>query len=157
MIHTHDHSRCIESALRDADALCLSRGVRFTPIRRRVLRLIWSEHAAVKAYDLLDHLKDTDPAAKPATVYRALDFLLEQGFIHRIESLNAFIGCSAMGAPHELLLMICDQCHHVQEYPAPDVMTAVAEEVRAARFRPRSQTFEIHGLCAVCGDATSHT
>lgn len=150
MSHSHDHTRCIASAINDAESLCLSRGVRFTPIRRRVLTLIWSEHAAIKAYDLLDHLKGTDPSAKPATVYRALDFLLEQGFIHRIESLNAFIGCSAMGGPHQLLLMICDRCHYVQELPARNVMQAVAQEVSLARFKPRSQTFEIHGLCEDC-------
>ncbi|MBM4202103.1 MAG: hypothetical protein FJ189_12570, partial [Gammaproteobacteria bacterium] len=98
----HDHDDCIHRALASAERLCAERGVRFTPVRRRVLELIWRSHEAVKAYDLLEQLKTFDPAAKPTTVYRALDFLREQGLIHRVESLNAFIGCSDVGHQHEL-------------------------------------------------------
>jgi len=111
----HDHQNCIDRALKSADRLCGERGVRFTPLRRRVLELIWGSHEAVKAYDLLERLKASDPAAKPSTVYRALDFLLEQGLIHRVESLNAFIGCSHAERSHELLLLICEGCHAVEE------------------------------------------
>lgn len=146
----HDHQGCIDRALSRADSLCTERGVRFTPLRRQVLKLIWGNHEAVKAYDLLELLKPFDPSAKPATIYRALDFLLEQGFIHRIESLNAFIGCSDIGRQHELLLLICDRCHTVEERAAVAVMDAVAAEIAAAGFRVRYKAQEIHGLCAAC-------
>jgi Fur family zinc uptake transcriptional regulator len=124
--------------------------VRFTPLRRRVLALIWENHEAVKAYDLLELLKHFDPSAKPATVYRALDFLLEQGFIHRVESLNAFIGCSDVGCRHDLLLLICDRCHTVEERAASSVMAAVAAEIASAGFRVRYKALEIQGLCTAC-------
>lgn len=146
----HDHRDCIDRALRSAERLCVERGVRFTPVRRRVLELIWRSHEAVKAYDLLEQLKSFDPAAKPTTVYRALDFLREQGFIHRVESLNAFIGCSDMDHAHELFLLICDQCNRVEERSAVGAMEAIAGEIRAAKFVPRHKALEVHGLCGDC-------
>ena len=125
--HAHDHQGCIDTALAEAERLCESRGVRFTPLRRKVLELIWSNHESVKAYDLLDALKVFDTAAKPATVYRTLDFLLEQGLIHRVE-----------------------RCNTVDERAAPELMAAASAEIRVAQFKPRRQSFEVHGLCAEC-------
>jgi len=149
----HDHQGCIDKALASAEKLCEARGARFTPLRRRVLELIWSNHASVKAYDLLDALKSFDPSAKPTTVYRTLDFLLEQGFIHRVESLNAFVGCKEPEHRHDLLLLICDHCHTVEERPAPGLMEAATREIGSAGFAPRRQFFEMHGLCAGCAGA----
>ncbi len=149
-MNPHDHRRCIDKALQTAAEVCFGRGVRFTPVRRRVLELIWRSHEAVKAYDLLDQLKTYDPSAKPTTVYRALDFLMEQGLIHRVESLNAFIGCSDAAHTHELFLLICDRCHGVEERPAIGVMEAVAGEIGQAGFRPRRKALEVHGLCRDC-------
>ena len=88
----HNHSECVSEALGTAEQLCIERGVQLTPIRNKVLELIWESHKAVKAYELLDRIKPLKEAAKPATIYRALDFLIEQGLIHRVESLNAFVG-----------------------------------------------------------------
>jgi len=149
-LNRHDHRDCIDKALRSAEKICLERGVRFTAVRRRVLELIWRSHEAVKAYDLLEQLKSYDPSAKPTTIYRALDFLKEQGFIHRVESLNAFIGCSDVEHEHELFLLICDRCNRVEERPAIGVMEAIAGEIGAANFVPRHKALEVHGLCAAC-------
>lgn len=146
----HDHQHCIADALARAERLCEERGVRFTPQRRRVLELVWFNHESAKAYDLLEALKASDPSAKPATIYRALDFLLEQGFIHRVESLNAYVGCPEPENRHERLLLICESCHRVEERPAPAVMRIAAEEIAAAGFTPNRQAFEVHGLCADC-------
>jgi Fur family zinc uptake transcriptional regulator len=151
---SHDHNNCIDQALRIAERVCTARGVRFTPVRRRVLSLIWRSHEAVKAYDLLDQLRAYDPGAKPTTVYRALDFLREQGFIHRVESLNAFIGCSDVEHKHELFLLICDRCNRVQERPAIGVMEAIAGEIHSAKFVPRHKALEVHGLCEECGGSS---
>ena len=151
----HDHQGCINTAMDAADRLCSERGVRFTPLRRQVLELIWSSHESVKAYDLLDALRSGDKSAKPATVYRTLDFLLEQGFIHRIESLNAFVGCRQPDHCHELLLLICDRCHTVDERPAPGLMAAASQEIGAAGFTPNRQSFEVRGLCAECQQAST--
>jgi Fur family zinc uptake transcriptional regulator len=151
--HAHDHAGCINRALRTAEQVCTDRGARFTPIRRKVLELVWESHKPVKAYDLLDRIRPFEAAAKPATVYRALDFLLEQGLIHRVESLNAFVGCVCSERQHEQLLLICRQCGEVEERPAPDVMDAVAREIAAAGFEAQHKSIEVHGLCGECADS----
>ncbi|MEW6037022.1 MAG: transcriptional repressor [Pseudomonadota bacterium] len=147
---THDHTGCLNKAIHTAEQLCAERGVRLTPIRRKVLELVWESHQAVKAYDLLDRIKPLERTAKPATVYRALDFLLEQGLIHRVESLNAFIGCSCSDRQHEQMLLICIECHEVEERPGVAVMAAVARELEQAGFTIHRKTIEVHGICAHC-------
>jgi len=146
----HDHAVCLNSMLTRARLICEERGVQLTPIRSQVLELIWASHKAVKAYDLLDDIKPLQPAAKPATIYRALDFLLEQGLIHRIESLNAFIGCGNSGKNHDQLMLICEHCHEVEERSAASVMQALAAEIDKAGFKVHSKAIEIHGICAKC-------
>ncbi|ATG90745.1 transcriptional repressor [Methylomonas koyamae] len=146
----HDHNLCIRNAISVAEQLCLSRGVQLTPIRHKILELIWNSHKAVKAYDLLDQIRPVNDAAKPSTVYRALDFLLEQGLIHRVESLNAFVGCHCSGTQHDQLLLICTACHTVEERAAPAVLSALGTELGDAGFVPQRKTIEIHGLCRSC-------
>jgi Fur family transcriptional regulator, zinc uptake regulator len=146
----HNHQKCVQTALATAAHLCQNRGVQLTTIRQQVLGLIWENHKAVKAYELLDKLKPLQSAAKPATIYRALDFLIEQGLIHRVESLNAFIGCSCPGFQHEQLLLICNQCHDVEERSAAQVMQALSQEIKSAHFIAHSKAVEIHGLCQKC-------
>ncbi len=149
----HDHQHCVNAALNTAMQVCSARSVQLTPIRRQVLELIWESHKAVKAYDLLDKIKPLQNAAKPATIYRALDFLIEQGLIHRIESLNAFIGCCCSNEQHEQLLLICKICAEVEERPAAKVMRAIAEEIGSAGFVVHSKAVEIQGICARCATA----
>ena len=146
----HDHGQCVADALAAAETLCAERGVRLTDIRRQVLALIWQGHNAVKAYDLLEMLSTETRAAKPPTVYRALDFLLEQGLIHRIESLNAFIGCTHPAGDHVSQFLICDRCHTVSEIEGTSVEAAVRRAAGKAGFAISRQTVEIHGMCAVC-------
>lgn len=146
----HDHRHCIDQALRQAEHLCALRGVRLTRIRRKVLELVWTSHVAVKAYDLLADIKPFEQSAQPATIYRALDFLREQGLIHRLESLNAFIGCAA--AQHEpgVLLLICNRCQSVEERPAPEINAAISSATLASGFIPEQTNLEVRGLCSVC-------
>jgi Fur family transcriptional regulator, zinc uptake regulator len=153
---THNHEACRNKAVQTADRLCLERGVQLTPIRRKALELIWESHRAVKAYDLLDLMKPLQQSAKPATIYRALDFLLEQGLIHRVESLNAFIGCSCSELQHEQLLLICVQCHEVEERPGKMVMEAVAKELEQAGFTAHRKAIEIQGVCKNCGQSKAN-
>lgn len=147
---THDHTGCLSQAIEAAERLCLRRGVRLTPIRRKVLELICESHRAVKAYDLLDRINPPERSARPGTVYNALDFLMEQGLIHRVESLNAFVGCKCSEEPHEQLLLICVRCRDVAEEPGTSVMEALAKETRRAGFIVHRQSLEVHGLCARC-------
>ncbi|MSR16942.1 MAG: transcriptional repressor [Methylococcaceae bacterium] len=146
----HNHSLCINTALTLAAQLCIERGVQLTAIRQQVLELIWADHHAVKAYDLLERIKPLQSAAKPATIYRALDFLMAQGFVHRVESLNAFVGCTDLRSSHEQLLLICKQCENVEERHADSVMQALTQEFALAGFAVHHQAIEIHGICAAC-------
>ncbi len=146
----HDHEKCVSEALGIAERLCVVRDVKLTPIRHQVLELILDSHKAVKAYELLDRIKPLQNNAQPATIYRALDFLIEQGLIHRVESLNAFVGCSCSGHQHELLLLICKHCNEVEERPAPQVMTALSQEFSQAGFVAHSKAIEAQGICVKC-------
>ncbi|MBL6986272.1 MAG: transcriptional repressor [Methylobacter sp.] len=156
-IPEHDHDKCVSEALDTAVQLCVVRGVQLTPIRQKVLELIWESHKAVKAYELLDRLKPLMDAAKPATIYRALDFLIEQGLIHRVESLNAFVGCICSAHQHEQLLLICNNCQEVEERAAPEVMQALSQEIKLADFIVHSKAIEIHGVCAKCNETMSES
>lgn len=147
----HDHSECVSGALESAEHLCERAGVRFTALRKRVLELVWASHKPLGAYDILDTLARADGRrAAPPTVYRALDFLLEQGLVHRIASLNAFIGCPSPEHSHQGQFLICKQCHIAIELDRDAIRSAIADSAAAAGFQIESETVEITGVCAQC-------
>jgi Fur family transcriptional regulator, zinc uptake regulator len=148
--HAHDHRHCIEDAVSAADELCLKRGLRFTPLRKRVLELVWSSHKPVGAYALLDQLRSEDLGSAPPTVYRALDFLIEHGLIHRIERMNAFIGCSHPGETHRGFFLICGECGNAEELESANVAVAITESASHHGFAARDMTLEVTGTCAEC-------
>ncbi|MES1929050.1 ferric-uptake regulator [Salinisphaera dokdonensis CL-ES53] len=148
--HGHDHSACISDALTRAELLCNEQGLRLTAIRRRVLELIWDNHRPTKAYDLLHTIGQERGNAAPPTVYRALDFLLDAGLIHKIESLNAFIGCDAGHGQGHPKFLICRSCERVAEIPSPEVDHALAHEAKRAGFKIDHETIEIGGTCRAC-------
>ena len=141
---------CIENAVAEAERICSERGSRFTDLRRKILTMIWRGHKAVKAYDLLDQLATEGGSAKPPTVYRALDFLMEEGLVHKIESLNAYIGCPHPGGQHVSQFLICDRCETVEEVTSPELGAAVDATAKAAKFAVQRQTLEVHGTCKAC-------
>lgn len=146
----HDHGRCVATALARAATLCENRGVRLTEQRRRVLALIWEGHRPIGAYELLDRLREAGIRAAPPTVYRALEFLLEQGFVHRLEGLNAYVGCDHPEEQHRAQFLICDGCRRVAELSAAPVSDAIRASSADLDFQPQRQTVEVHGLCAGC-------
>jgi len=146
----HAHGRCIGQALDRAESLCRQRGARLTRMRRRVLELIWDSHKSVKAYDLLDRLSETESSVRPPTVYRALKFLIAHGLVHRVDSLNAFIGCSGSDELHNAQFLICQKCGEVSEMDGAGIDQAVARQAAAAGFTVRRQTVELHGECPAC-------
>ena len=145
-------ARTVEAVLDHAAAACARRGAQLTPLRREVLRLVLEAEGPVGAYALLDRLKETRAGAAPPTVYRALDFLLEHGLIHRIERLNAFIGCAEAGRdhhhPHQFL--ICRRCGETAEIADHAAAHALEAAAKAQGFRPERMVVEIEGLCAAC-------
>ncbi|WP_312359685.1 zinc uptake transcriptional repressor Zur [Stutzerimonas balearica] len=150
----HDHDHCVSSALAEADSLCLRQGVRLTALRRRVLELVWQSHRPLGAYDILATLSEQDGRrAAPPTVYRALDFLLENGLVHRIASLNAFIGCSHPEHPHQGQFLICRNCHTAIELEQASIAEAIESAACTVDFAVETQTVEVVGLCAPCRSA----
>lgn len=142
----------VDAYLREVAEVCTERGLRLTPLREKVLRLIAESERPVKAYDLLDRIRDDRGAAAPPTVYRTLDFLLEHGFIHKLESINAFVGCHQPRVQHSVPFLLCDRCHMAVELEDERVTALLTEQARALGFRPQAQTLEVHGLCARCSD-----
>ncbi|GHE93960.1 zinc uptake transcriptional repressor Zur [Thalassotalea profundi] len=137
--------------LAQAQAVCSKRGVRFTTAREQVFVLLAEYEGAIGAYDLLEKLQSIDPAAKPATIYRALDFLSKQGFVHKIESINAFVLCHHFGdCNHPVQLLICDSCGHVEEIQSNNLDLALKTMADASRFTITHQIVEAHGSCQNC-------
>ena len=150
MRRDHDHARCIEEALTLAAELCAGRGARLTELRRTVLEFVWQSHAPLGAYAILDMLSAEGRRAMPPTVYRALDFLLQQKLIHRIASLNAYIGCIDPGRPHSGQHLICRLCGTVAEVDEEAISGAIAASARALQFSVERQTVEVTGICVNC-------
>jgi Fur family zinc uptake transcriptional regulator len=146
----HDHQNCIDTALDEAAELCARRGVRLTQVRRRVLELIWDGHQAAGAYAILDALREENHRAAPPTVYRALEFLSAHGLIHRIESLNAYIGCVRPDHDHAGQFLICESCGATAELHDQRIARAVGEGAHRAGFQALRQTVEVAGLCPDC-------
>lgn len=146
----HDHHACVDGALDRAQQLCAEEGARLTPIRQRVLELVWQSHKPVGAYDLLPLLAAEGFNSAPPTVYRALDFLLDLGLVHRINSLNAFVGCSHPGETHPSCFFVCSDCGQAQELEASQVKQ-VAKQVEAMLgVVVEQQTTELTGVCPAC-------
>lgn len=147
-------------ALAAAEARCLRSGAQLTELRRQVLALVLEADQPLGAYALLDRLKAQRPGAAPPTVYRALDFLLEQGLIHKVERLNAFIGCveaghdhghdHGHGHAHDHQFLICGSCGATIELSDHAVAHALADAARRVGFQLRKTTVEAEGLCAAC-------
>lgn len=146
----HDHDACVEAALAAAERICALRKARLTPNRRRVLELIWNSHDVVGAYDILAELQKEDPSAKPPTVYRALDFLMDLGLIHRIESANGFTRCEAPERAHVCQFLICDSCGLVEELHSTRLAGELDAQAENAGFQPGFQIVEVHGRCRSC-------
>jgi Fur family transcriptional regulator, zinc uptake regulator len=146
----HDHRVCVARALQSAEKVCKERELQFTAIRRRVLELVWHRHAPIGAYDILGALKKREAAIAPPTVYRALEFLLDAGLIHRIDTLNAFIGCESPEEKHAGQFLVCRSCKRVTELDDPDISKVLVKKVKDAGFTADDQSVEIKGLCAEC-------
>jgi len=148
--HPHDHQGCINTALQQATKLCIEQGVRLTPIRKRVLELVWQSHKPMGAYDLLPALAADGFNSAPPTVYRALDFLLDLGLVHRLASLNAFIGCSQPGHEHQSCFLICKVCGKAHEMEVQSLFTTLSDTAKTQGFEAETQITEIVGTCQQC-------
>lgn len=147
----HDHAACVASALAKAEDTCATRKLQLTPTRRRVLEILLEEHRAMGAYDILSVLSAEGIGSQPPVVYRALDFLVSNGFTHKIERLNAYLACTHPGEDHSPMFMICRACDTVAEATLP--MADLRRAADTTGFQVESTVIEIEGLCPACQKA----
>jgi len=146
----HDHATCVADGLSAAEARCANEGLRFTPVRRKVLEILLQEHRALGAYVILDRLRDDGFGSQPPVAYRALDFLVTNGLAHKIERLNAFIACAHPHQPHAPAFMICRLCDAVAEAQSSPARGALGAAARATGFRIERTVVEAEGVCPSC-------
>ena len=146
----HDHSHCVSTALAAVEAQCVEEGLRLTKTRRRVLEILLEQHKALGAYAILDLLRAEGMPAQPPVAYRALDFLSQHGFVHRIERLNAFIACTHPGEDHAPAFMICRKCDAVAETHTGVPKGALQRAAAAAGFKIERTVVEAEGICPAC-------
>ena len=146
----HDHTSCISDAIEAAEASCLAAGLRLTPQRKRVLEILLAEHRAVGAYEILEILKAEGQNAQPPVAYRALDFLVQNGFAHKVERLNAFIACTHPGQSHAPAFLICRSCQRVAETPSDPAVSQLSDNAKSTGFQVETTVIEALGICPDC-------
>ena len=152
--HIHDHERCINAALQLAREICQKNKVNMTPTKEQVLKLIWQSHRPIGAYQIQDQLaKISHKAVAPPTVYRALQFLTKLGLVHKIPSLNSFIGCPFPNSPQSNLFLICEGCGNIAEASCSSVDLVLQKTCRDSNFNLNSKTIELLGLCFLCSES----
>lgn len=148
----HNHAHCAADVIAHAEKLCAGSGQRLTPMRRKVLEVLAASHKPLGAYEIIDAAAQAGPRPAPITIYRALDFLIANGLVHRIASRNAFLACVQHHATGALVaFLICENCGTVGEAPSSEVGDKITAAARAVDFVPKMSVVEITGLCAHCG------
>ena len=133
-----------------AESLCRERGVRLTPQRRQVLSIVADSDVPLGAYEILQQLQIGQPGAAPPTVYRALEFLLEQGLVHRLATLQAYMVCDHPGCSHQSQFLICSDCGFVKEMEDSNIQQSLDDAASKAGFASRGEVVEIVGRCGRC-------
>ncbi len=150
---SHDHSHCVTDALQRAEAHCATHRLQLTPVRRRVLEILLKQHRAMGAYDILAVLDAEGLGSQPPVAYRALSFLVDHGFAHKVEQLNAYIACTHSEASHTPVFLICHGCGTVEEAKA-DMQDAPLGRIAAdTGFAIEHAVIEAQGLCPTCQQA----
>ena len=127
-------------------------GARGEATQAAILAVLKAHDAPLSAYDVLGVLREDNPKAAPPTVYRALAALTAKGAVHRLESLNAYMACQHDSHAQDAILSICDDCGHVEESVAPQLVKDLAQVTEKSGFRAARHILEVHGICASCDD-----
>jgi Fur family zinc uptake transcriptional regulator len=146
----HDHARCIRHAVVAAEEVCARKQISLTPLRRRVLEIVWRQHEPIGAYEILAEIAKGRDKVGPPTVYRALEFLQQAGLVHRLDSLNAFLGCDRPQEQHAAQFLVCGKCRRVAEIEDAQLTRALGERARSLGFRLESGAMEVKALCDDC-------
>ena len=140
----------VQRSLQAAESLSIKNNARFTNIRKAVFRLILEHNVPIKAYELLDKLKIHKSSAQPPTIYRAIDFLMELGLIHKLNSLNAYFACSHPHKQHNCFFLVCMQCGLIQESCNAPLLESLQATAKKNNFQMNYCNLEIQGLCSNC-------
>ena len=140
----------MEKNFQEAEQYCKENGLNFTPVRRKVLEILLNKNTAIGAYEILDLLREAGFKNQPPVAYRALDFLVQNGFAHKIEQMNSFIGCTHPGKDHSPAFMICRNCDSVSEEEALTRNFSVSQIASKAGFTVEKAVIEARGLCHSC-------
>ncbi|MEM9708996.1 MAG: transcriptional repressor [Pseudomonadota bacterium] len=151
----HDHDACVTETLAAADAHCSRNNLRLTPVRRKVLEILLQRHQALGAYAILDLLREAGFGSQPPVAYRALDFLAKNGFVHKIERLNAFVACVHPEETHSPAFMICRMCDAVAEAHSTGLGNYLAGAANSAGFQIERTVVEAEGVCPDCAGAAA--
>jgi Fur family transcriptional regulator, zinc uptake regulator len=149
----HDHARCIQRAVATAEKICAAKQVNLTPLRRRIFEIVWRQHEPIGAYEILAELSKGRDKAAPPTVYRALEFLQEAGLVHRLDTLNAFLGCDRAEDQHAGQFLVCRQCRRAAEIEDSVLNRALRERADSLGFRLETSAVEIKAVCSQCAKA----
>ena len=142
----------MEKSIQEAEHYCQEHGLNFTPVRRKVLEILLQKNTAIGAYEILDLLREAGFKNQPPVAYRALEFLVQNGFAHKIEQLNSFISCMHPGKDHSPAFMICRNCDSVSEEEALTRNFSVSQIASKAGFTVEKAVIEARGLCHSCAD-----
>lgn len=150
MTSCNNHHQCVDNALQNAETICHQNDLRFTDLRKKVFAIILDNHQPSKAYDILETLQKEDSSAKPITVYRTLDFLLENGLIHKLHISNSYVSCSHPLKHRRCSFLICNKCHEVTECCDKDLTQGLEKIGVKNHFKIEDATVEIRGVCGSC-------
>lgn len=150
VFEAHDHTACTSTAMAQADARAKSEKLRLTPVRRRALEILLEEHKAMGAYEVLERLAADGFGAQPPVAYRALDFLVEHGFAHRVQRLNAFAACTDSTCEHQPVFLICEECKLVAEIPQSKLRPSIEAAAAEVGFKTHQVNIELVGRCSSC-------
>lgn len=148
----HNHKNCKDTVFAAVEERCAAEGLRLTPVRRKVLELLLEDHRALGAYTILERLSEAGFGSQPPVAYRALDFLAEHGFVHKIERLSAFVACTHPKDTHTPAFMICRLCDSVAEASSVGSQDILGDAARAAGFEIERTVLEAEGVCPACTD-----
>ena len=140
------------SIIEAAEKYCAARGAKLTEIRRQVLGLVLQYPDVIKAYDVLSDLQRIRSNAAPPTVYRALDFLVEMGILHRTESLNGFVFFSLFADEHSAIILNCRLCGRTEESHAEAPLQYLRAFCQAQGFELGKEAVVLTGVCQECLD-----
>ncbi|MFT4047789.1 MAG: Fur family transcriptional regulator [Solimonas sp.] len=144
----------VAAALRHATAMCEARGLRFTSIRRDVYAAMLRQRRPLSAYQLLELMQaQQQKRLAPLTVYRVLDFLVDSGLVHKLETAHSFVACEHPDEAHQSLYLLCTDCGSTEEVATGKLARLIDREASERHFQPSRQVLEVEGLCAACSAA----